>query len=137
MESMIVGPLLKSEGMSRYCPCMCLWIVRLFLNDACCEGYCYIRNWHFLKSFPNCCDVLGVSFHLDFTRKKTWACLGLKVENFSCYSKDEYCAFSWVWTHDTCKSFEKDIPPWTQLNMVWLIMTLIALGLTNKNPLSI
>ena len=83
------------------------------------------------------CDVFGVTYNLDFTRQNRRACLGLKVEKFSYYSKVGLGAFSWVWDHHTCKCVEDmDITPWTQLSMVLLNMTLIALGITYKNSLS-
>ena len=34
-------------------------------NDAYCEGYYYVTDWHFVKLFPICCDVLGMSYHFD------------------------------------------------------------------------
>ena len=47
------------------------------------KGEYYVRNLHFVKFFPIFLDVLGVTYHLDFTRNKTLLFHGLKVENFS------------------------------------------------------
>lgn len=91
----------------------------------------------FVKWLPICFDVLGVKYNLSFTRKKTWAFLGLQVEKFLYYSKYVLCAFAWVWCHEKCKCVEEKDISWTQLNMVWLNMMHIALGPTNKNPFSI
>ena len=65
------------ECVSKY-SCVCLWFVLFFPNDAHYEGEYYVRNWNFVRLLPIRCDVLGVTYHIDFTRKETWACLGLK-----------------------------------------------------------
>ena len=61
----------------------------------------------------------------------------LNFWKFLCYIKVYLCEFAWVWTYEKCKCLkEKDIPLWIELRMVWLRMTLMELGLTNKNALS-
>ena len=104
-----------------------------FKNEAYCKGEYFVKKWSLWNGFLFCCDVLGVTCHLDFTKKENICMSWLENWNFS-FLKKFTLYFAKVWTHDTCKCVEKKgISPWTPLSMVSLSITFMALSLTNKD----
>ena len=112
---------------------MCAYNLFYFLNEAYYKGEYHVKKRNLRNDFLFCCDVLGLTYHLDFTRNEPWACLGYKFR-ISHINRNLTLYFLRCETHNTYKCVEeKDISPWTPLIIIWLIMTFIAPILTYKD----
>ena len=115
------------------CPCVWIWFVLFLKDEAYYKGEYYFKKTNLWNCFLFFWDILGVICHLDFTNKKNIWMTSLESWDFSILMKLTMY-FANVCTHDTCKCVEEqEIPPCTPLSMVWLSMTLMTLGLTNKD----
>ena len=104
-----------------------------FLNEAYFKDEYYVKKRNLWNGSLYCCEILGVTCHLDFTKKKNICMSCLESWDFS-YLKKLTLNFAKVWTHDTCKCVEEQyIPLCTPLSTVWLSMTFMVLGLTNED----
>ena len=108
-------------------------ICKTFPEAACLLKLMYARDWSYAKWLPIVVKC-SVNYHFYYIRKKIVSMRWVKSWQNS-HSCSELISVHFLPMNSwECKRVEeKYIPPWMPLRMVWLSLTFMELGITNKD----